>query len=269
MRLFFGETCRPRQAPANHAEILAVSAVAAVHGPACLSDTRPRFLVPDCTVNVPNLRFGNGRRRSLREETNPGHRPLKPWLDPARAAAAARLELRLSTARRRSEPLARRRATVGRWGLYFGEPGALCAGVACAEDPRRTELVAKPSALRALVVGNGWLVRALLAGAPRARSVRPPASDRVDSVRMRADCTQPARGRPAGTGRHVYLISGLLRCGTCGDSMTVIGRKMKAGVSFARSSRRSSRVGGRGCPGGNAVWMRNRSTFSRYVGVAA
>lgn len=38
-----------------------------------------------------------------------------------------------------------------------------------------------------------------------------------------------ARGRPAGTGRHVYLISGLLRCGTCGGSMTVIGRKTKAG----------------------------------------
>ena len=45
---------------------------------------------------------------------------------------------------------------------------------------------------------------------------------------------ESARGRPAGTGRHVYLISGLLRCGTCGGSMTVIGRKMKAGVSYTR-----------------------------------
>jgi hypothetical protein len=43
-----------------------------------------------------------------------------------------------------------------------------------------------------------------------------------------------ARGRPAGTGRHVYLISGLLRCGVCGSSMTVVGRKQKAGVSYAR-----------------------------------
>jgi site-specific DNA recombinase len=43
-----------------------------------------------------------------------------------------------------------------------------------------------------------------------------------------------ARGRPAGTGKHVYLVSGLLRCGVCGGSMTVIGRKEKAGVSYAR-----------------------------------
>jgi site-specific DNA recombinase len=43
-----------------------------------------------------------------------------------------------------------------------------------------------------------------------------------------------ARGRPAGTGKHVYLISGLLRCGVCGGSMTVVGRKQKADVSYAR-----------------------------------
>jgi hypothetical protein len=43
-----------------------------------------------------------------------------------------------------------------------------------------------------------------------------------------------ARGRPAGTGRHVHLVSGLMRCGVCGGSMTIVGRKTKAGVSYAR-----------------------------------
>jgi len=43
-----------------------------------------------------------------------------------------------------------------------------------------------------------------------------------------------ARGRPAGTGRHVHLVSGLLRCGVCGGSMTVVSRKTKGGVSHAR-----------------------------------
>lgn len=43
-----------------------------------------------------------------------------------------------------------------------------------------------------------------------------------------------ARGRPAGTGNHVHLVSGLMRCGVCGGSMTIVGRKMKNGVSYAR-----------------------------------
>ena len=43
-----------------------------------------------------------------------------------------------------------------------------------------------------------------------------------------------ARGRPAGTGHHVHLVSGLMRCGVCGGSMTIVGRKAKAGVSYAR-----------------------------------
>lgn len=43
-----------------------------------------------------------------------------------------------------------------------------------------------------------------------------------------------ARGRPAGTGTHVYLVSGLMHCGTCGGSMTIVGRKQKAGESYAR-----------------------------------
>ncbi len=43
-----------------------------------------------------------------------------------------------------------------------------------------------------------------------------------------------ARGRPAGTGQYVHLVSGLMRCGVCGGSMTIVGRKSKAGVSYAR-----------------------------------
>jgi site-specific DNA recombinase len=43
-----------------------------------------------------------------------------------------------------------------------------------------------------------------------------------------------ARGRPPATGRHVHLVSGLLRCGACGGSMTVVSRRTKASVSYAR-----------------------------------
>jgi site-specific DNA recombinase len=43
-----------------------------------------------------------------------------------------------------------------------------------------------------------------------------------------------ARGRPAGAGRNPRLVSGLLRCGICGGSMTVVSTKKKAGVSYAR-----------------------------------
>jgi len=42
-----------------------------------------------------------------------------------------------------------------------------------------------------------------------------------------------ARGRPSGTGHHANIISGLMRCGVCGGSMTIVGRKMKNGVSYA------------------------------------
>ncbi len=43
-------------------------------------------------------------------------------------------------------------------------------------------------------------------------------------------------GRPAGTGTSTRapIVSGLMRCGVCGGSMTVVGAKMKAGVSYAR-----------------------------------
>jgi site-specific DNA recombinase len=42
------------------------------------------------------------------------------------------------------------------------------------------------------------------------------------------------RGRPVGTGRRARLVSGLLRCGVCGGSMTIVTTKVKAGVSYAR-----------------------------------
>lgn len=42
------------------------------------------------------------------------------------------------------------------------------------------------------------------------------------------------RGRPAGTGKYVSLLSGLLRCGGCGGSMTIVGRKVKDGVPYSR-----------------------------------
>ena len=42
------------------------------------------------------------------------------------------------------------------------------------------------------------------------------------------------RGRPVGTSKHPRLISGLLRCGVCGGSMTIVSTKKKAGVSYAR-----------------------------------
>lgn len=39
-------------------------------------------------------------------------------------------------------------------------------------------------------------------------------------------------GRPPGTGKHANFVSGLMRCGTCGGSMTIVSRKLKAGVSY-------------------------------------
>ncbi len=47
--------------------------------------------------------------------------------------------------------------------------------------------------------------------------------------------TKGGRGRPAGTCTHrPPLVSGLMRCGTCGGSMTILTRKQKAGVSYAQ-----------------------------------
>ena len=49
--------------------------------------------------------------------------------------------------------------------------------------------------------------------------------------RRRATAT---KGRPAATGKYISLLSGLLRCGKCNGSMTVVGRKVKDGVAYAR-----------------------------------
>lgn len=40
------------------------------------------------------------------------------------------------------------------------------------------------------------------------------------------------RGRPAGAGCNPHLITGLLRCGTCAGSMTIVGGSQKAGVKY-------------------------------------
>ena len=52
-------------------------------------------------------------------------------------------------------------------------------------------------------------------------------------ARFRLVCMRQG-GRPAGSGKHPSLISGLLRCGVCGGSMTVVGRRRKAGVVYTR-----------------------------------
>jgi site-specific DNA recombinase len=40
------------------------------------------------------------------------------------------------------------------------------------------------------------------------------------------------RHRPAGSGKTTYLLTGLLRCGKCGGSMSTVGSKKKAGVKY-------------------------------------
>lgn len=70
------------------------------------------------------------------------------------------------------------------------------------------------------------------------------------------------RGRPPGTGQTPYLISGLLRCGVCGGSMTVVGARVKAGVRYTTF----------GCTAhysrGDAVCANNRTISERKVTTA-
>jgi site-specific DNA recombinase len=55
-----------------------------------------------------------------------------------------------------------------------------------------------------------------------------------DAVQARfAKTRRPGSGRPSATGRHVYLVTGLMRCGACGGSMTIISRQIKAQVRYA------------------------------------
>lgn len=56
-----------------------------------------------------------------------------------------------------------------------------------------------------------------------------------DGVAQRFERTRKSgRGRPSAAGKHVYLVSGLLRCGACGGSMTIISRVVKAGRTYPR-----------------------------------
>ena len=46
--------------------------------------------------------------------------------------------------------------------------------------------------------------------------------------------TRRSHARPCGSGRTVYLLSGILRCGVCGGSMSVRGSKVKAGRRYVQ-----------------------------------
>jgi hypothetical protein len=61
----------------------------------------------------------------------------------------------------------------------------------------------------------------------RTASAPPPRTLESRNWPLQSTCTGRAQRQP-------YLLSGLLRCGVCGGSMTVVGRKAKAGVSYAR-----------------------------------
>jgi hypothetical protein len=43
----------------------------------------------------------------------------------------------------------------------------------------------------------------------------------------------PLGGRSAVSAKYFHLLSGLLKCGACGGSMTVIGARMKNGRRYA------------------------------------
>lgn len=54
-----------------------------------------------------------------------------------------------------------------------------------------------------------------------------------ECARARLRTQTASRGRTPGVGKWVYLVSGLLRCGTCGSSMSVVGQRTKNGVRYA------------------------------------
>ncbi len=61
-------------------------------------------------------------------------------------------------------------------------------------------------------------------------------------------------GRPVGSGAHVYLVSGLLRCAHCGAPMSVVSRKRYGGRDVSRFGCRKHRaVGKPACPVGRTV----------------
>lgn len=55
----------------------------------------------------------------------------------------------------------------------------------------------------------------------------------VAQARFRTEPRGKRTGRPHGTGRTPYLISGLLRCGTCGGSMSVRAKRVRKGAPCA------------------------------------
>src|SRR5258706_13571015 len=91
---------------------------------------------------------------------------------------------------------------------------------------------------------NQWI----RVGARRLRRERPESDWRVREVPELAvvDASLWARvqtvlrvararaGRPAGSGRTAYLLSGLLRCATCGGSMSIVGGVVKASGRWVR-----------------------------------
>jgi hypothetical protein len=59
--------------------------------------------------------------------------------------------------------------------------------------------------------------------------------DRVQArINSRVDKSSTHRGRPPGAGTRPYVVSGLLKCGEGGGSMSVGGQKVKNGVRYAQ-----------------------------------
>ena len=73
------------------------------------------------------------------------------------------------------------------------------------------------------------------------------------------------RGRPAGQGPSPYLLSGLLRCATCGSSMSVVSARVKNGVRYANFGCSAHHAkGGRSCP--NALNVSERKVTKAILG---
>jgi len=75
-----------------------------------------------------------------------------------------------------------------------------------------------------------------------------------DRVQSRMTRQHRGRGRPPGAGSHAYLVSGLLKCGTCGGSMSINGVKIKAGVRYASFACTANRSRGSSiCPNSASI----------------
>ena len=84
-------------------------------------------------------------------------------------------------------------------------------------------------------------------------------------ARFRRTMKASGRGRPAGTGTYVYLVSGLLRCGVCRGSMTVMGRRIKAGVRYATFGCTTHNQRGQAiCP--NSLTISERKATAAIIG---